>query len=306
MSAHSHSLRLLRRVDGSRINILIVEDNDSSRRLVVELLRSSGFSNLSIARDAEDAIDQMQRHAPDLLILDWVLPGMSGIELARTIRSAAASPDTRFADPSVPMIMLTSRHSTRDVTTARNAGIDEFVIKPFSTLSILKAVCSCLLRKRPFIVSAGYTGPDRRRPKKRESYTGLLRRAADIEAAAETNARRMYQESLSVELNGLRAYMQARGGMTRKMLDHMLSRIGHAEERAHQFRLKLIEQATHSLRDYMDHFGDAADPEIVDVHLDTLIQLNDASPADNLTGQTLVKQLKTLVTKRRAQRKLSA
>src|SRR6185503_14607461 len=99
MSAHSHSLRLLRRVDGSRINILIVEDNDSSRRLLVELLRSSGFSNLSVARDAEDAIDQMQRHAPDLLILDWGLPGMSGIELARTIRRAAASPDARFADP---------------------------------------------------------------------------------------------------------------------------------------------------------------------------------------------------------------
>ncbi|MGZ3298382.1 MAG: response regulator, partial [Asticcacaulis sp.] len=142
-TGHSQSLRLLRRIDGSRVNILIVEDNDASRRLVVELLRSAGFSNLTLSRGAEDAIDQMRRHEPDLIILDWNLPGMSGIELARTIRRAAASPDSRFSNPAVPMIMLTGRHSARDVTTARNAWIDEFVVKPFSTLSILKAICSC-------------------------------------------------------------------------------------------------------------------------------------------------------------------
>ena len=305
-TSHSHSLRLLRKIDGSKINILIVEDNDSSRRLIVELLRASGFSNLTIARTAEDAIEQMQAQAPDLMLLDWGLPGMSGIELARTIRHAAVTPDPRFGNPAVPMIMLTARQSVRDVATARNAGIDEFVIKPFSTVSILKAICSCVLRRRPFIISAGYVGPCRRRGKTKDSYTGLMRRASDIEAVAEDNARRMYKESLSVELNGLRAYMQARGGLTPKMLEHMVARVGHAEEAAHRFRLKLIEQATHSLREYVDLFGEAADSEVLDVHLDALIQLNEAPTGDNIRANAMVRNLKTLVAKRKSQRKQTA
>lgn len=302
-TSHSHSLRLLRKVDGSKVNILLVEDNDSSRRLIIELLRSSGFSNLTIARSAEDAIEQMQAQAPDLMILDWNLPGMSGVELARTIRHAAVKPDVRFGNPAVPMIMLTARQSARDVATARNAGIDEFVIKPFSTMSILKAICSCVLRRRPFIVSAGYVGPCRRRGKTKDSYIGLLRRASDIESVAEENARRMYKESLSVELNGLRAYMQARGGLTPKMLEHMVAKVSHAEEAAHRFRLKLIEQATHSLNEYVALFGSEADPEVLDVHLDALIQLNEAPAGDNLRANTMVRNLKTLVAKRKSQRK---
>ena len=305
-NSHSHSLRLLRKIDGSKINILIVEDNDSSRRLVVELLRSSGFNNLTIARTAEDAIEQMQAQQPDLILLDWGLPGLSGIELAQMIRHAAVTPDDRFSNPAVPMIMLTARQSARDVTTARNAGIDEFVIKPFSMVSILKAICSCMLRRRPFIVSAGYVGPCRRRAKTKSTYTGLLRRASDIEAVAEENARRMYKETLSVELNGLRAYMHARGGMTHKMLEHLVNHVSQTEAAAHRFRLKLIEQATHSLHEYMDIFGDAADPEVLDVHLDALIQLNEAPAGDNVQANAMVRNLRTLVAKRKAQKKLSA
>jgi len=305
-ASHSHNLRLLRKIDGSKINILVVEDNESSRRLIVELLRSSGFNNLTIARTAEDAIAQMQGQTPDLILLDWGLPGLSGIELAKTIRHAAVNPDPRFVDPAVPMIMLTARQSARDVTTARNAGIDEFVIKPFSTVSILKAICSCVLRRRPFIVSAGYVGPCRRRAKKKDTYTGLLRRASDIEAAAEENARRMYRESLSVELNGLRAYMQARGGLTPRVLEHMVARLGQAEEQAHRFRLRLIEQATHSLHEYMDLFGDEADPDVLDVHLDALIQLNEAPVGDNIRANTMVRNLKALVAKRKSLRRAVA
>ena len=305
-TSHSHSLHLLRKIDGSKLNILVVEDNDSSRRLIVELLRASGFSNLTITRSAEDAIEQMKGQMPDMLILDWNLPGLSGIELAQLIRHAAVTPDDRFSNPAVPMIMLTSRQSVRDVATARNAGIDEFVIKPFSTVSILKAICSCILRRRPFIVSAGYVGPCRRRNKKKDSYSGLLRRASDIEAVAEDNAKRMYKESLSVELNGLRAYMQARGGMTPKMLEHMVAKVSHAEEAAHRFRLKLIEQATHSLNEYVTLFGDEADPEVLDVHLDALIQLNEAPAGDNVRAGALVRNLKALVAKRKSQKRAVA
>ncbi len=304
-TSHSQSLRLLRKIDGSKVHILVVEDNDSSRRLIVELLRSSGFTNLATARDSEEAVEEMQGQNPDLIILDWNLPGISGVELAQTIRWAAVTPDARFANPTVPMIMLTGRQSARDVTTARNAGVDEFVIKPYSTGAILRAICSCLLRKRPFIVSAGYVGPCRRRGRK-TTYNGLLRRAADIEVAAEEQAKRLYRESLSVELDSLRAYMQARGGLTPKVLNHIVARIGEAEERAHTFRLKLIEQATASLNEYMALFGADADPEVLDVHFDALIQLNEAPTGNDFEAQNVVRSLKSLVSRRKSLRRLSA
>lgn len=304
-TSHSQNLRLLRKIDGAKVHILVVEDNDSSRRLIVELLRSSGFSNLATARDAEEAIDEMQGQSPDLIILDWNLPGQSGIELAQTIRRAAVTPDARFSNPAVPMVMLTGRQSARDVTIARNAGIDEFVIKPYSTGSVLRAICSCVLRQRPFIVSAGYVGPCRRRGRKK-AYNGLLRRAADIEAAAEEQAKRQYRESLSVELNSLRAYMQARGGLTPKVLNHIVARFSEAEERAHNFRLTLIEQATASLNDYMTLFGEEADPEVLDVHFDALIQLNEAPAGNDFEAQNVVRSLRTLVSKRKTLRRLSA
>jgi len=167
---------------GSRRTVLVVDDTPDNLTVLSDLLKdeykvklaNGGAKALKIAATAPP---------PDLILLDWGLPGMSGIELARVVRHAAVTPDERFTNPAVPMIMLTARQSARDVTTARNAGIDEFVIKPFSTVSILKAICSCVARRRPFIVSAGYVGPCRRR-RVDAAYDGPERRAGAIKSDA--------------------------------------------------------------------------------------------------------------------------
>ncbi len=299
---HSQTLRQMRSIDCARVAILVVEDNDASRRLVMETLRAAGFDNLSFARDAEEAIEQMQGHNPDLLLLDWGLPGMQGIDLVREIRGAAVMPDPRFANPHVPIVMLTARQRARDVNAARNAGISEFVIKPFSTASLLRSITSALCRKRKFVSEAAFTGPDRRR-RKADSYPGLLRRNADVEDAAVEQTREMFRETLTVELNALRALMRARGGLDRGTLNHMVGRMMETEKRAHAFRLSLISQATQSLNDYMRLFEDEADPEVLDVHLEALIQLNEAPYHQRGQAVSIVKHLDTLVAKRRLHRK---
>lgn len=295
----------MRTIDCARLAILIVEDNDASRRLVMETLRAAGFDNLSFARDAEEAIEQMQGHNPDLLLLDWGLPGMQGIDLVREIRAAAVMPDTRFANPEVPIIMLTARQRARDVTAARNAGISEFVIKPFSTTALLRSIISALSRKRKFVTAAGFTGPDRRR-RRADAYPGLLRRNDDIENAAAEQTREMFRETLTVEMNAMRALMRARGGLDRDTLNHMVGRMMEAEKRAHAFRLKLITQATQSLNDYMRLFGEEADAEVLDVHLEALIQLNEVPYNQQDQAVNIVKHLDTLVAKRRLHRKSPA
>ncbi len=295
---HTQTQRLLNKVDLARISLLVVEDNDASRRLVLELLRAAGFDNLSFARDAEEAIEQMQGHNPDLILLDWGLPGMSGLELVREIRAAVNKPDPRFANPELPIVMLTARQRARDVTTARNAGINEFVIKPFSTASLLKAISSALARKRDFVVSREFTGPDRRR-RKAENYPGLLRRESDIAAVVAEQRQDMLQENLNTELNALREFMKVRGGLDRRTLNHLVSRLLVAERTAHDFRLRLIEQATRSLNDYVNTCAGEADPDVLDVHLDALIKLNQMPVGGEAEAANVVKHLHKAVAKRR-------
>ncbi len=301
-TSHSQTQRLLRKIDCARTAVLVVEDHDASRRLILELLRGAGFENLTFARDADEAIAQMQGHDPDVLLLDWGLPGKTGIELVREIRAAAHAPDPRFANPQVPIVMITARQRARDVTAARNAGINEFVIKPFSTSSLLKALASALTHKRQFIASLDYTGPDRRR-RKAESYPGLLRRNEDVEQTAEAHSRNMFRESLTVELNAVRAMMNARGGLDRPTMTHMVEKLLAAERRAHNFRLSLIEQATRSLNTYIAMAGDHAEPKILDAHLDALIQLNTVPFDQESQAAAIVQRLEGLVARRRQNRK---
>ena len=300
---HSQTLRLLRKVNCAAVNLLVVEDNDASRRLVLELLRGAGFSNLTVARDAEEAILQMQAVPPDLILLDWGLPGMSGIELTEMIRSSALKPDDRFIHPEVPIVMLTARQRARDVTHARNAGVNEFVIKPFSTASLLKAISWALVKKRRFVASEAFVGPDRRR-RRAATYPGLLRRTEDHELAP--TPQEQLNESLAAEVDTLRRLMLGRETVDSRTIDATMARLLEVQTRAHAFRLQLIEQATQSLNDYVRYFGRAAESDVLDVHLDALMKLNDVPYAHHEEAVTIVTHLKTLVSKRRNGRKVAS
>lgn len=300
---HSQALRLLRKVNCAAVNILVVEDNDASRRLVLELLRGAGFNSLTVARDAEEALLHMQAVPPDLILLDWGLPGMTGIELTELIRAAALTPDERIVNPQVPIVMLTARQRARDVTHARNAGINEFVIKPFSTASLLKAISWALVKKRRFVATEAFVGPDRRR-RKAETYPGLLRRTEDHQLAP--TAQEDLNESLANEVHTLRRLMQGRDAVSSRTVDATMTRLLELQTRAHNFRLQLIEQATQSLNDYVRYFGRAAENEILDVHLDALIKLNDVPYAHHEEAVSIVNHLKTLVSKRRNGRKVAS
>jgi len=291
---HSQTQRLLRKVNCPAVSLLIVEDNDASRRLVIELLRAAGFVNLSFARNAEEALDHLQNQAPDLMLLDWNLPGMSGLELVTLIRAAAHRPDVRIPDPALPVVMLTARQRANDVALARDAGISEFVVKPFSTSSLLKAISSALTRKRPALMEA--VSPERRR-RKAQLFPGLLRRP-------EGGAKHTPAEA---GLQTLRGLMGAGGRVPE--IDHINQVVRHLMEKqaeAHAFHRHLVEQATQSLNEYVKMAGRTADTEIIDVHLDALIRLNETPHADPDEALNIVRHLKVLVTKRKTSRRLAS
>ncbi len=125
----------------SRKNILIVEDEAAIREMVRFALGKSGF-NLIEASDTDEAQERLADDLPDLILLDWMLPGMSGIDLARRLKRDEY---TR----SVPIIMLTARSEEDDRVGGLDAGADDYVTKPFSPRELVARIKAVLRRSSP-------------------------------------------------------------------------------------------------------------------------------------------------------------
>ncbi|HMM56744.1 MAG: phosphate regulon transcriptional regulatory protein PhoB [Xanthomonadales bacterium PRO7] len=118
--------------------ILIVEDEGSIRDMVAFALRKADMEPMAAA-DAREAQLAVAATVPDLILLDWMLPGMSGLELARRLRR-----ETLTAD--VPIIMLTARGEETDRVAGLEAGVDDYVVKPFSTRELIARIKAVLRR----------------------------------------------------------------------------------------------------------------------------------------------------------------
>jgi two-component system phosphate regulon response regulator PhoB len=122
-------------------HILVVEDEPAIQTLIAANLKRAGH-DVTAALDAETAQRQVNEALPDLILLDWMLPGMSGLELARRLRADAR---TR----TVPIIMLTARGEERDKVQGLESGADDYVTKPFSPRELLARIQAVLRRQRP-------------------------------------------------------------------------------------------------------------------------------------------------------------
>lgn len=121
--------------------ILIVEDEPAIRELLALNLRHAGFEPLQ-ATDAASARRQIDAALPDLVLLDWMLPDQSGVDLARALRA-----DTRTRE--MPIIMLTARSAESDKLGGFDAGADDYVTKPFSPRELVARVRALLRRRSP-------------------------------------------------------------------------------------------------------------------------------------------------------------
>jgi two-component system phosphate regulon response regulator PhoB len=121
--------------------ILLVEDEPAIQELIAYNLHQAGHQLLK-ADSAEQAFSMVQRELPDLVLLDWMLPGVSGVEFARRLRG-----DRRTRD--VPIIMLTARSDEQDKLTGLDTGADDYITKPFSPRELLARVKAVLRRRAP-------------------------------------------------------------------------------------------------------------------------------------------------------------
>ncbi len=122
-------------------NILVVEDEPAIQELLAYNITQCGYRVLQ-ALDAASAMAHISRALPDLILLDWMLPGASGVELARRLRA-----DQRTRN--VPIIMLTARGDERDKIIGLEAGADDYITKPFSPRELMARIRAVLRRRAP-------------------------------------------------------------------------------------------------------------------------------------------------------------
>ncbi|MEO6154697.1 MAG: phosphate regulon transcriptional regulator PhoB [Thermomonas sp.] len=120
--------------------ILIVDDEPAIRDMVAYALRKGDFDPAH-AGDAREAQAAIAERIPDLILLDWMLPGTSGLELARRWRREALTRD-------IPIIMLTARGEENDRVGGLEAGVDDYVVKPFSARELLARIRAVMRRSR--------------------------------------------------------------------------------------------------------------------------------------------------------------
>lgn len=122
----------------SNLNILVVEDEDAIREMLVMVLEQADFQ-VTAAASAEEALQSLAENRVDLLVLDWMLPGISGVELARRLKR-----EPGFKD--LPIILLTARGEEEDKIRGLEIGADDYVTKPFSPKELIARIKAVMRR----------------------------------------------------------------------------------------------------------------------------------------------------------------
>lgn len=126
---------------GKQVNVLVVDDESAIREMIRFALGKSGI-HVRCASNGLEALEMINESAPDILLLDWMMPNMSGPQLTRRLRKDSLTKD-------IPIIMLTAKVSEDDKVTGLNAGADDYIIKPFSPRELVARITAVLRRADP-------------------------------------------------------------------------------------------------------------------------------------------------------------
>ncbi|MBU0724857.1 MAG: response regulator [Alphaproteobacteria bacterium] len=146
------------KIDFSTVKFLIVDSNPLSTELLYDILRMLGSISIRRANDTNKALKILRNDDIDVMITEWNVSPLNGLELIDEIRNSLQSPDRML-----PIIMLTANSEPEFVVQARDHGVTEFLAKPFTVDAFYRRLVSVIARPRAFVNAGTYFGPDRRR-----------------------------------------------------------------------------------------------------------------------------------------------
>ena len=156
------------------MSVLIIDDNYHMLRIIRTILQGFGVGQVAEATDAAEAFEVFRSRTFDLIVVDFMMNMLDGVDFVRLVRTAEDSPN-----PYIPIIMLTAYSERSRVIEARDSGVNEFLTKPVTAIQIYNKMRAAIDSPRPFIKTPTYFGPDRRRNKK-SVYKGPERRKNQI------------------------------------------------------------------------------------------------------------------------------
>jgi two-component system, chemotaxis family, chemotaxis protein CheY len=138
--------------------VLVVDDNQYMRKMIRNLLVNCGVKDIYEAPDGIAALDIIRTVGPDVVILDWEMPLLSGAELVRIVRSPGV-----FPMPDVPIVMLSGHGERWRVVEAVRLGVNEYLIKPVSAKALYDRLVAITMQPRPTVQLGDYYGPEPRK-----------------------------------------------------------------------------------------------------------------------------------------------
>jgi CheY-like chemotaxis protein len=279
-----------------RVPILVADENAFNRAIVSDILRSAGFDYLMFAKDGAEMMAMTEQSLPKIVIANSRLPKMSGLEFTRAIRAGREG-----VNRALSIIIATNTATGKFLEAARESGVDEMLVRPFTAAALLARVEAVMIRPRRFIEGAHYVGPCRRR-RMLDEYGGPMRRLSDPIEEADDAPWEMApnRELVRICIDKVAALAVSGGVSDRRWLRAFFEAAEDAEQLAEDVRDTMLAQAAGSLTRYITALGAGGnlDREVIDTHVDALQKLRVLSRNDYAEREKLLDGLKKVVDKK--------
>jgi len=262
------------RFDPSALTALVLDENHYERGISLDQVRMMGFGRVIGAANTHEAWHALSQASPHILLMEWLERSGDGLDFVRRIRTSEKLPNRALS-----IFILTSRSRKSDVELARRAGADGFLRKPISALALRQRVKRVVINPQPFVVTASYVGPCRRRRRGDLNYLGPMRRLDDAAAAAQAAED---EDELGLKVELARARVAALEGRARdlvagdaKAAGLVYKAVQDLVEVGDQIGDPCLKLGAQEMARYIQSQGatDRLDPEVVRTHVAALHQL---------------------------------
>ena len=171
--------RTLQRIERAIQRVLVVDPVPAAARLIGDLAKEMGARQVMVAARTDAALAMCQDLEPQLILTEFSGPDLDGLDFTRRLRRSA------YSCRQAPVIMVTAEATAASIVGARNAGVHEFLRKPYTAGDLFRRVENVALKSRPWIEAVMYVGPDRRRFNSGE-FAGSKKRRSDAYQAEVT------------------------------------------------------------------------------------------------------------------------
>lgn len=287
--------RVLNPSDLKKMKVLIVDPNSFMRGVVADSLRRLMVTHIMAAASAVEAFNVGRMFKPDIIFVDWDAGRMSGLEFTREVRR-----NTTGISRETPIILLAGVIDHDQLMSARQSGINEFLLKPVSAQGVLSRIEEVVMRPRKFIDSRNYVGPCRRR-KDDPNYAGPWRRLTDEPPTKATSE--MAKENafkLRQIIEGLTQYADRTNVDRQAGIRGMYRMLQQNAEEVARLGDDIIVRVWNTALRYIEGVGmtDTYDVEVVKYHFQTIAIILDMPEEAFLHRTSVANELERLVNKK--------